>query len=194
MKIGMMRNMKNNLCKKDDEYFLCTQRLGFRPWREEDINLAQSLWGDPLVTEYIVAQEHLSEDQVKGRLLQEIATAKEHGFQYWPIFLRRSGDHVGCCGLRPYDLPRSVYEFGVHIRSTHWRRGYAFESSCAVIEHAFDTLKVKSLFAGHNPKNEVSRRLLEKLGFRYTHDEFYPPTGLHHPSYVLNADDCMRNR
>ena len=26
---------------------------------------------------------------------------------------------------------------------------------------------------------------LRKLGFRYTHDELYPPTGLRHPSYLL---------
>jgi hypothetical protein len=27
--------------------------------------------------------------------------------------------------------------------------------------------------------------MLRRLGFRYTHDELYPPTGLRHPSYVL---------
>ncbi|HUV51221.1 MAG TPA: GNAT family protein, partial [Anaerolineae bacterium] len=45
------------------------------------------------------------------------------------------------------------------------------------------------LFAGHNPKNEASRHLLEKLGFRYSHDEYYAPTGLNHPSYMMTADE-----
>jgi [ribosomal protein S5]-alanine N-acetyltransferase len=31
----------------------------------------------------------------------------------------------------------------------------------------------------------LERQLLAKLGFHYTHDEFYPPTGLQHPSYLL---------
>jgi [ribosomal protein S5]-alanine N-acetyltransferase len=57
-----------------------------------------------------------------------------------------------------------------------------------VIEHAFKTLAASALFAGHNPNNHASRRLLEKLGFQYTHDELYRPTGLHHPSYLLRPD------
>jgi len=60
------------------------------------------------------------------------------------------------------------------------------------MEYAFSTLGVKGLFAGHNPANEASRRVLEKLGFRYTHDEFYPPTGLNHPSYILTAEEFER--
>ncbi|MGH7594733.1 MAG: GNAT family N-acetyltransferase [bacterium] len=59
----------------------------------------------------------------------------------------------------------------------------------AVIKYSFDELKAKALFAGHNPKNEASRLLLEKLGFQYTHDEYYPPTGLKHPSYLLKVEE-----
>jgi hypothetical protein len=35
------------------------------------------------------------------------------------------------------------------------------------------------------PGNVASRRLLERLGFVYTHEEFYAPTGLEHPSYLF---------
>jgi RimJ/RimL family protein N-acetyltransferase len=57
------------------------------------------------------------------------------------------------------------------------------------MHYAFRSLKVKALFAGHNPKNLSSRNLLINLGFNYTHDEFYEPTGLEHPSYLLNVDE-----
>jgi len=62
-----------------------------------------------------------------------------------------------------------------------------------MIKYAFNTLEANALFAGHNPKNEVSRHLLELLGFRYTHDEYYPPTGLNHPSYLLKANEYLGN-
>jgi RimJ/RimL family protein N-acetyltransferase len=143
------------------------------------------LWGDPLVTRLIDSRGQLSGAAVAERLQQEIATCARYGVQYWPIFLLASHEHVGCCGLRPHDLPAGVYELGVHVRSRHWGVGYAHESALAVIDHAFDTLGVKRLFAGHNPRNAASRQLLVKLGFRHTHDELYPPTGLMHPSYTL---------
>ena len=54
-----------------------------------------------------------------------------------------------------------------------------------LIEYAFCVLNAKKLFAGHNPDNSKSRKLLEKLGFTYIGDEYYEPTGLYHPSYEL---------
>lgn len=168
-------------------YFLQSDRLGFRAWTDSDLELALTLWGDPAVTRWIDARGQLSRDQVRDRLAQEIARARAYGVQYWPIFLLRNDDFVGCCGLRPHDLARGTYEFGVHIRPAYWRRGLATEAATAVIDYAFNRLKVKGLFAGHHPQNLASRHLLEKLGFRYTHDEYYAPTGLKHPSYQLAA-------
>jgi RimJ/RimL family protein N-acetyltransferase len=166
-------------------YFLRSERLGFRLWGPDDLDLAMGLWGDSLVTRLIDSRGQPSAEAVAERLQNEIATCIQYGVQYWPIFLLATHEHVGCCGLRPYDLASRQYEYGVHIRSRHWGVGYAYESSRAVIDYAFGTLGAASLFAGHNPKNDASRRLLAKLGFRHTHDEFYPPTGLMHPSYTL---------
>jgi RimJ/RimL family protein N-acetyltransferase len=170
-------------------YFLRTQRLGLRCWREDDLELAVSLWGDPEVTRLIDARGRLTPDDVGARLRQEIACEREHGVQYWPMFLLEGGEHVGCCGLRPRAGPGPVYELGVHVRSRHWRRGFAEEAAGAVIGHAFTRLGASGLFAGHNPGNHASRGLLQKLGFRHTHDELYPPTGLQHPSYLLPRPD-----
>lgn len=171
------------------EYFMASERLGFRHWSREDLKLAIGLWGDFEVTKLFDGRGPLSKEQVRARLNQEIEGQKEYGIQYWPIFLLKTGDHVGCAGLRPYDPEHGILEIGFHIRSVCWRCGYASEAGRAVMLYAFDSLKVAGLFAGHNPKNEASRNLLLKLGFNYTHDEFYEPTGLQHPSYLLTSDD-----
>ena len=170
-------------------HLLTTRRLGFRAWSKDDLDLALGLWGDPQVTELIDARGKLSEAQVRERLDLEIATERAQGIQYWPIFLLETGAHVGCCGLRPYDQSGGILELGFHIRSKHWGHGYATEAARAVIAHAFQRLGIKGLFAGHNPKNAASRNLLGKLGFRYTHDELYGPTGLMHPCYLLSSDE-----
>ena len=82
---------ENNVSK----YFLTTKRLGFRVWSENDLDLALGLWGDPEVTSLIDARGQLTEEQVRDRLLLEIATARSHGVQYWPIFLLERDEHVG---------------------------------------------------------------------------------------------------
>jgi [ribosomal protein S5]-alanine N-acetyltransferase len=166
-------------------YFLSSGRLGFRLWRDEDLALATELWGDPEVTRWIGGP--LSPAVAADRLAAEIATQAAAGIQYWPIFQLADAAHVGCCGLRPYR--EGTPELGVHIRPAFWRRGFALEAARAVIAHAFGPLGARALFAGHNPHNAASRALLAKLGFRYTHDELYPPTGLLHPSYRLQRPD-----
>jgi RimJ/RimL family protein N-acetyltransferase len=169
------------------DYFLRSERLGFRRWREDDTELALALWGDPQVTALIDARGKLTAGEVYERLARELASDADHGIQYWPIFLLADGTHVGCCGLRSYAPAERVCEIGFHIRSAQWRRGYALEAARAVIRYAFTDLQLNGLFAGHNPKNDASRRLLGRLGFQYVRDEYYAPTGLQHPSYLLLA-------
>jgi len=162
-----------------------SDRLSFRRWGPDDLELATALWSDPEVTRHIGGPA--SPAAVASRLAAEIATGSQVGFQYWPIFRRDDGAHVGCCGLRPYRPAERIHELGVHILPSFWRRGFALEAARAVIAHAFGPLGARALFAGHNPDNHASRAMLAKLGFRYTHDELYPPTGLLHPSYILDA-------
>ncbi len=169
------------------DYFMTTQRLGFRYWRAMDVALAYGLWGDPRVARWIDARGQLADEQVRERLAGEIQCQQDHGIQYWPFFRRETGGHVGCCGLRPYDPAQRVYELGFHVCAHSWRQGYAREAARAVITHAFDTHRAAALFAGHHPRNKASRRLLTRLGFQYTHDEYYAATGAHHPSYRLEA-------
>ena len=159
-----------------------TARLTFRRWRHDDLPFARALFGDPGVTALVGGP--FSDDQVRARLATEIATEREHGYQYWPIALH-DGTDVGCCGLKPRDPAQRCYELGFYLLAAHWGHGYAVEAGQSVIAFAFDQLGASSLFAGHHPDNAGSRRTLAKLGFRFTHDELYPPTGLMHPGYEL---------
>ena len=167
-------------------YFLKTDRIGFYKWKETDLSLAQSLWGDPKVTRYICASGSFSQSDIESRLQRELENEKLFGIQYWPIFERTSGELIGCCGLRPRG--EKQYELGFHLRPQFWGQGIAVEAARAVIAYAFDVLQAESLFAGHNPLNVSSAKVLKKLGFSYVGDEFYAPTGLNHPSYTLEKN------
>jgi ribosomal-protein-alanine N-acetyltransferase len=171
-------------------YFLVTDRLGFRHWSPDDLPFAQALWGDPQVTALIGGQ--FTAEQIEQRLKAEIASMTAYNVQYWPIFLLETGQHAGCAGLRPYKLDQQIYELGFHLRPEYWGCGFAQEAGRAVIGFAFEKLRAEALFAGHHPLNSASRRVLEKLGFQFTHEEFYAPTALKHPSYRLARADYLR--
>jgi [ribosomal protein S5]-alanine N-acetyltransferase len=165
---------------------LRTERLILRNWTPEDRALAIALWTDPSVSRFIVAGGCFTTEDAVARLEREIKTCAEHGFQYWPLFEAGTGAFVGCAGLKPYRIEQRVLEFGVQLLPDFWGRGFANEAGRAIIALAFDCFDAAWLFAGHHPDNGASRAMLAKLGFRYTHDELYPPTGLEHPSYRLD--------
>jgi len=169
------------------QYFLRTERLGFRAWTAEDAELAMGLWGDAEVTKLIGGP--FSRAQVMERLEREIANGKAHGIQYWAVFLLAGGEHIGCCGFRPYKPELKIHEHGFQFLPAHWGHGYATEAARAAIGYAFKDLGAAGLFAGHHPSNDASRALLGKLGFRCTGEGFYPPTGLIHPVYMLRAEE-----
>lgn len=146
------------------------------------------LWGDPKVTAFLGGP--FTPEEVSARLSREIAMMIACKVQYWPVFLRENDDLVGCAGLRPYTNDGGVLELGFHLRPDYWGQGLAHEAARAVIDFAFGTRGIKSLFAGHHPENEASERLLKKLGFRWTHEEIYPPTGLMNPAYRLGNPEA----
>ena len=161
-----------------------SERLRFRRWREDDLPLARLLWDDRDVTARIGAVD------AAARLELERTHDREHGVQYWPMFERASdadteSAFVGCAGLKPRDPERHVFELGFHLRPAHWGKGFATEAARAVVRFAFAEAGARELFAGHHPENAASRGVLLKIGFRYTGDELFPPTGLMHPSYSL---------
>jgi len=167
-------------------YFMTTARLGFDCWSSADAALANALWGDPNVTAWIGGP--FTEREILDRLQREIASMIADGVQCWPIFLLADGQHAGCAGLRPFRLAEGIYEIGFHLRRAYWGRRLAEEAGRAITAFAFESLAARALFAGRHPSNLASHRVLTKLGFHFTHEEFYAPTGLQHPSYLLRRE------
>jgi RimJ/RimL family protein N-acetyltransferase len=168
-------------------HFLETERLAFSKWAPGDGELAARLWGDPKVTRYLCASGKFTPEEIEARLATEIENDIKYQVQYWPCFQASTHELVGCCGLRPHG--KAEYELGFHLRPEFWGQGYASEAARAVIRYAFTKLSAEALFAGHNPNNAASSKVLKKLGFQYLGDEFYAPTGLYHPSYKLPAPE-----
>lgn len=77
-------------------YFLTSGRLGFRHWTEQDLPLATALWTHPEVMSHMGGA--MSKDAVAARLTLEMQRQRDHGIQYWPMFLLADGQHAGCAG------------------------------------------------------------------------------------------------
>jgi [ribosomal protein S5]-alanine N-acetyltransferase len=167
--------------------FPSSQRLLFRAWTQDDLPLARSLWTDPGVMGHMGGP--MTEDEVQARLELEMSRQRTLGVQYWPMFLRGTGEFAGCAGLRPWRDETNVFEAGVHVARRFWSERLGEDAAHAVARFAFGELGVAALTAGHGPNNVNSKALLERLGFRYTHAEPWGRLNTMHPYYRLEREE-----
>ena len=78
--------------------------------------------------------------------------------------LRQTNELIGLTGLNPYlaQQPELEWQLGVSF----WGKGFATEIGKAVIENAFVTTNIVSIFGMADPTNKASCRALEKIGMR----------------------------
>lgn len=163
-----------------------TNRIRLSLWKETDWELAYALWGNKEVMKYLSSNGFYNEEQIRVRLETEINNYKTHHVQYWKLYELSTAQFMGCCGLKPRKEEDS-YELGFQLLPEFWGNGYAGESALHCIRYALEELHAKNIYAGHNPNNKASQKLLAKLGFEQIDIQFYEPTGLYHPFYKLRV-------
>lgn len=89
------------------------------------------------------------------------------------MFMKNDGSNplgppipIGMCGFARRD--EAVPEIGYWLGEPYWGLGYATEAARALIDHAFEDLKLPALVAAARVVNPSSRRVLEKCGFQWT--------------------------
>src|SRR5207253_918119 len=134
-----------------DDYFLRSQRLGFRCWRDTDLALAINLWGDPTVTRYITSRGYTLRE-VQIRLELEIEAQHAHRIRtilhtcppatrlrlpnalspgaILPLRLRTGASAPSSCFRRTTRGHAFVRRFGIS-RAHYHRAGGPRNSACA---------------------------------------------------------------
>ena len=85
------------------------------------------------------------------------------------LFVFRAGDNVLLGGVTLSNIRYGAScsgLMGYWVGERFLRRGYGFAAASAVINHGFSTIGLNRIEAACQPENAVSRKMLEKLGFR----------------------------
>ena len=79
---------------------------------------------------------------------------------------------IGCVGLLFYPDTNHYWdnegvELGYWIGEEYWGQGLVAEACQELIKHAFEDLNIDKIYASFKYENHQSKRVLEKLGFKY---------------------------
>ena len=144
---------------------LKTANLTLRPWRESDAECLYYFAKNPNIGPIAGWPPHESvEDSLN--IIKTVFSKKE------TYAIVKDDVPLGCAGLLFHPDTNHWWgegsvELGYWIAEEYWGRGYAVEASKILIERAFDDLGVEKIYASCRCENNQSKRVLEKLGFRY---------------------------
>lgn len=167
-------------------YEIETARLRLRPCVESDVDALHRLWTDPDVRRYLWDDAVITREQAEEVVGASVESFDAHGFGQWVICLREGGELIGFCGLRRFGEPPEV-EVLYGLAPPFWGRGLATEATRAMLADGFGRLGLGRIYAGTDPPNAASLRVMEKAGMAF--DRHTQINGLEAIYYVLARQD-----
>lgn len=145
-----------------------TERLILRVWQESDLEDFYEYARVDGVGQMAGWLPH--EDMDKSRKILEMFIAEKKTFA---LEFKETRKVIGSIGLETRDADLGISdqlmgrEIGYVLNKDYWGRGLMPEAVKAVIDYCFKELDFDWLTCGHFLRNDQSRRVVEKCGFRY---------------------------
>ena len=150
-----------------------TNRLILRKLTMDDAQAMFDGWcSDPEVTKYVTFNPHENVEVTKMLLSSWIKEYDNPDTIRFGITLKDSETLIGCIDVVRY--VDGCPEVGYCLTSKYWNNGYMTEALSALLEYMFDKGYKKIVMAAID-KNIGSNRVIQKCGFKFTHQEIRTP-------------------
>lgn len=149
--------------KKD--YFFESERLGFRAFKDSDLDPFLKLNSDPEVMKYFPSTLDIEETQdLMVRINDHI---KDNGFDFFAVDLLFENRFIGFIGLKRTNFEADFtpcIEIGWRLDKEFWNKGLATEGAKRCLEFAFLDLKLTKVYSFTSLLNKPSERIMQKIG------------------------------
>lgn len=156
---------------------LDTPRLRLRGWRELDSEPFFKMNSSPEVMRYLPAMlDKAQSDQLMAAIMARFDS--QGGWGIWAVELKSQNIFIGFTGLNipTYVLPCSpCTEIAWRLLPEYWRQGYTSEAAQAIIQFAFQQLKLDEIVSFTAVENIPSEAVMKKLGMIKDPENFNHP-------------------
>lgn len=138
-----------------------TDRLKFRQWRSSDFEPFSNFFSDANNAQFVGGQK--SREESWRLMASYIGHFQLNGYSYIAVEEKASKKLVGTVGLwnsEPWPEP----ELGYWLLPDMQGKGFAVEAGQAVIDFAYDRLKLSTFVSYIDEANSPSIKLAERLG------------------------------
>lgn len=143
-----------------------TARLRMRPFTKDDVDTLHRLWADPGVRKYLWDDAVITREQAEEVVTGSLESFATGGFGMWLVMPKEQQEIIGFCGLRHFGDPPEV-EILYGLYPEYWGQGLATEAANAMVRCGFEEHKLDRIWAGADPPNAASFRVMERSGMKF---------------------------
>ncbi len=158
-----------------NEYIFTTERLGFRNWKESDIEKMAEINANEVVMEFFPSTQTLEQTKAFIDRMQQLY--ERTGFCYFAVDTLVDNRFIGFIGLAEQNFEADFtpcIDIGWRLHPNAWNKGYATEGAKACLEYAFTTLKLDKVCAMAPVVNLKSIEVMKKNGMHYVANFIHP--------------------
>lgn len=164
-------------------YLFASERLGFRSWKDEDLEIMAELNSSELVMEHFPFC--LKRQATKEMLERFSVHFEENGYTYFAAEIIETGELIGFIGIFN-QVYKSRFnpsvDIGWRLKVSAWNKGYATEGAKRCLKFAFEEIHLKSIVAVCTVANVNSEKVMQKIGMKKQY-VFNHPKLIEYPDY-----------
>ncbi len=146
-----------------------TERLILRPWKESDAESLYKYASDPAVGPIAGWPPHKSVDESLGVIKNVL-----NGAECYAITMKPNDEAIGAIELKLNGHTDKTdrddeCELGYWLGKPFWGKGIMSEAAREIIRHGFEEAGMSKIWVGYYEGNDKSKRVQEKLKFRFQH-------------------------
>ncbi len=160
--------------------FAETERLILRELMESDLEGMFELDSNPEVHKYLGNKPVKTKEQTKEAIQFIRQQYIDRGIGRFAAVERSSGDFIGWTGLKLNTGDKETlgdksdfHDIGYRFIPRYWGKGYATESSVAMLDFGFKELGIDTIFGAAEIGNIASNKVLQKIGLKYVEQFLY---------------------
>jgi ribosomal-protein-alanine N-acetyltransferase len=141
-----------------------------RAFTMDDVDGLHRLWVDPGVRKFLWDDRIISRETAVAIVESSMESFMNHGFGFWVICFKNDPELIGFAGLRHFTgdgAEKSEVEILYGVAPAHSGKGIATEAAAAVLRYGFEEIEMAEIYAGADPPNAASLRVIKNLGMKF---------------------------
>jgi len=163
-------------------YIFTSDRLGFRAWKDSDLDIFADMCASDLVMEFFPFRRTKAE--VKAQIQRFNEHLAQHQYTYFAVDTLENQEFIGFIGLAYQTWDHSLTPFtdiGWRLKPEAWGKGLATEGAIASLQYGFEHFGLKEIYSTAVKINTKSIKVMKKIGMKKQEEFEHPNIEEGHP-------------